>query len=221
MFSYYGRKSKIVNKYPEPKFGTIIEPFAGSATYAYKFWEKDVILVDGFQKVIKIWQYLQKAKPEDILKLPDVQSGEFIGDKHLWMCEEERWLMGYCINNGSALPKKTAGMFNSWNRDKIRIAQDLHKIKHWKFVLGDYHCLKNIEATWYIDPPYQHNVYKYGYNKPIDYKELGEWSGSRKGQVIACDNAGADWLDFKPLVTMHNQRKANPEVIWTNSLIQI
>ena len=29
MFYYYGRKEKIFSYYPKPKYGTIIEPFAG------------------------------------------------------------------------------------------------------------------------------------------------------------------------------------------------
>jgi site-specific DNA-adenine methylase len=34
MWSYYGGKSKIVQYYPDPKYDTIIEPFAGSAQYS-------------------------------------------------------------------------------------------------------------------------------------------------------------------------------------------
>lgn len=216
MWSYYGRKWKIINKYPRPKFDLIIEPFAGSASYAYANWEKEVILVDAFDKIIKIWKYLQKSKPEEILKLPDVSNGEFIGDKHKWLCEEERWLIGFCINNASPTPKHTAGRmnFNSWSRDKIRIARDLHKIKHWKFILGDYRCLGDIEATWYIDAPYQfQKLYK---ENKIDYSTLSEWCKSRKGQVVVCENSTADWMDFKPLTTLHGQRTKTTEVIWTN-----
>lgn len=217
MWSYYGRKWKIINKYPEPIYDTLIESFAGTASYAYKYWEKNVIIVDAFDKVIRIWKYLQQAKPEDILRLPDVGNGEFVGDKYSWMCDEEKWLMGFCINNASPIPKHTAGRmnFNSWNRDKIRIAKDLYKIRHWNFVLGDYRCLNNVEATWYIDAPYQfQKLYKH--NK-IDYPSLSEWCRSRKGQVIVCENSFADWMDFKPLTRLSGQRTVTTEVIWTNS----
>ena len=44
---YYGRKKKLVNRYPSPEYGTIIEPFAGSAAYAMKWGRnKMVILVE-------------------------------------------------------------------------------------------------------------------------------------------------------------------------------
>jgi len=43
MWGYYGSKSKIIDFYPEPKEDKIIEPFAGTAQYALKFWEKDAI----------------------------------------------------------------------------------------------------------------------------------------------------------------------------------
>ena len=36
MWSYYGSKSKIINKYPEPLYGKVIEPFAGTARYAMR-----------------------------------------------------------------------------------------------------------------------------------------------------------------------------------------
>lgn len=214
MWSYYGRKWKIINKYPAPKYNLIIEPFAGTASYAYKYWEKDVVLVDKFDKIVRIWQYLKQAQPKDILSLPDVENGEYIGDKYEQLLPEERWLIGYGINNGSNIPKHTAGRmnFNSWNRDKIRIAKDLYKIRHWNFVLGDYKSLGNKSATWYIDAPYQCQK-RYKHND-IDYKELGEWCKSREGQVIVCENSKADWMDFTPLTELSGQRTKTTEVIW-------
>lgn len=217
MWSYYGRKWKIINKYPEPIYDTLIEPFAGTASYAYKYWEKNVVIVDSFDKIVRIWKYLQQAKPEDILKLPEVENGEFIGDKYEWLCPEERWLIGFSINNASPIPKHTAGRmnFNSWSRDKIRIAKDLYKIKHWNIVLGDYRCLGDIKASWYIDPPYQFQK-EYHCNR-INYQELAEWCKSRQGQVMVCEQSTADWMDFKPLVQLSGQRTKTTEMIWTNS----
>jgi hypothetical protein len=191
-----------------------VESFAGTASYAYEYWEKDVILVDAYPVIIGIWKYLQQAKPEDILKLPDVENGEFIGDKHKWICEEERWLMGFCINNASPTPKYTAGRmnFNSWNRDKIRIANDLYKIKHWKFILGDYQSLDNVVASYFIDPPYQfQKLYKHN---SINYEELSKWIESRMGQIIVCENSFANWMDFTPLTQLSGQRTTTTEVMW-------
>jgi len=35
LFSYFGSKARIGNKYPKPIYDTIIEPFAGAAGYSY------------------------------------------------------------------------------------------------------------------------------------------------------------------------------------------
>ena len=52
MFSYYGSKSKVVDLYPRPKFDKIIEPFAGSARYALKYFDRDVLLVDKYEVIV-------------------------------------------------------------------------------------------------------------------------------------------------------------------------
>lgn len=216
MWSYYGRKYKFINKYPKPIYDLIIEPFAGTGSYAYRYWEHDVILIDKYDVIIRIWKYLQQAKSQDILSLPDVENAECILDKYEWLCEEERWLIGFCINNASPRPKHTAGRmnFNSWKRDKIRIANDLYKIRHWAFVLGEYNCLENVGASWYIDPPYQfQNLYV---SNKLDYSMLSEWCKTRDGQVIVCEDGRSDrWLDFGYLTTLNGQRtKASKEVMW-------
>jgi site-specific DNA-adenine methylase len=214
MWSYYGSKSKIINKYPEPIYDTLIEPFAGTARYAYKYWQKNVVLYDLFPDIINIWKYLQNAKPEDILSLPNVAYKEDIR-KYTQLSETERLLIGYCINRGSATRRNIAQKFNDWDKDKIRIANDLYKIKHWKIVLGSYNEIENNDATWFIDPPYQYGGDRYKFNnKNIDYAKLSEWCRERKGQVIVCENSKSDWMDFKPLISLHGQRHETTEVIW-------
>lgn len=212
MFSYYGRKSKIIKKYPKPTSDLIIEPFAGSATYALEYWEHDVVIVEMYEKIIRIWEYLKQASPQDVLSLPDVSPRENVSEKYKLLCEGERYLIGFCINRGSRFPKFTAGMMCNWNEDKKRIAKDLHKIKHWNVVYGDYHCVGNPKATWFIDPPYQsQKLYKHN---DINYEELSNWCKFRKGQVIVCENQNANWLDFSPLTEFSGQYRRTQEVIW-------
>ena len=218
MWSYYGRKKKIIKKYPIPIHHLIIEPFAGTASYAMEYFDHDVLLVDKYEKICKIWWYLQQAKPDDILKLPDVENAEFIGDKYMWMCDEEKWLMGFCINNASPMPKHTAGRmnFNSWNRDKIRIAKELYKIKHWKIELCSFDKIQNQEAVWFIDPPYQFGGHAYIENE-INYEQLSGWVKERMGQIIVCENTKADWLPFLPMKKIQGAAQSfTTEAIWSN-----
>lgn len=221
MFSYYGRKKKIVKYYPAPAYDTIIEPFAGSAVYSLyqNNWKKNVIIVDKYDKLIKIWKYLQSAKPEDILKLPDVENGEELAKINGFneLLDEEKWLIGFSVNNGSVTPKNFAGQmnFNSWFRDKKEIANNLYKIKHWDIRNDDYINLDNIKATWFIDPPYQFGgeLYKHS-NENIDFKSLAKWCKSRNGQVIVCENSKADWLPFTELKKMSGQCHETMEVMY-------
>ena len=75
MFSYYGSKSKIVQYYPSPTCDKIIEPFAGSARYSLRYWEKDILLVDKYKEIVDIWNYLQRAGEKDILGLLFLKKG--------------------------------------------------------------------------------------------------------------------------------------------------
>lgn len=215
MFSYYGRKSKIIKKYPKPKHSLIIEPFAGSATYALEYWQNEVIIVEKYEKIVKIWEYLKQASPKDILGLPDVSPREDVREKYRQLCDGERYLIGFCINRGSRFPKFKAGIMCNWNEDKFRISQNIHKVKHWNIVYGDYLCLGNREATWFIDPPYQYMTSTPYKHHKINYSELSMWCKSRDGQVIVCEGSESEkWLDFVPLTNLTGQMKTKTEVVW-------
>lgn len=58
MWGYYGSKSKIIKYYPPPKFDKVIEPFAGTAQYSLKYWEKDILLIDKYDVIIRLWEWL-------------------------------------------------------------------------------------------------------------------------------------------------------------------
>lgn len=216
MWSYYGTKKSIASHYPKPLYDTIVESFCGAAQYSLygDNWAKNVILVDKYPVVTGVWNYLINSSKEDILKLPDLNVGDNVDD-FKQLIDEEKWLIGFCINPASAMPKKTSRPRSRWNKNKIEIANTLYKIKHWKVVTGEYNCVGNLEATWYIDPPYQYGgIYYRMNNKHINYAELGEWCKSRNGQVIVCENTKADWLEFKPLVELHGQLHKTTEAIW-------
>jgi 16S rRNA G966 N2-methylase RsmD len=73
---------------------------------------------------------------------------------------------------------------------------------------------EDIEATWFVDPPYFKggNYYQFG-NKGFDYNELKNWILLRRGQIIVCENSSATWMDFKPLIDIKGQRHKTSEVI--------
>ncbi|MGC9337970.1 MAG: hypothetical protein ACP5EQ_07780 [Candidatus Cloacimonadia bacterium] len=222
MFSYYGSKSKIVHLYPEPKYKTIIEPFAGSAKYAMRYWKKNVILIEKYEVVYKLWKWLQQCKASDILKLPILKEGDNL-DNFDFDCEEAKIFMGFLAAQGVAKPHKKAvyratKRRSSWIKYSLeRVSKDIEKIRHWDIRLGDYREIENIEATWFIDPPYQYGGEYYPMsNKDIDYKELAEWCKSRNGQVIVCENSKADWMDFKSLTSMKGSIHITMEAMWTN-----
>ena len=222
MFGYYGSKSIVVDYYPKPKFSKIIESFAGSGRYALKYFDRDVLLVDKYDVIIKIWKWLQKCSEKDILGLPRLKVGENV-DSFNWDCDEAKWLVGFIITGAPATPKKTASKWktvirpNTQNYKLKFIAKNLFKIKHWEFKIGSYDEIENEAATHFIDPPYSHGgeFYKFG-SAGIDYAKLAEWCKSRRGQVIVCENTKADWLPFKKLSEMHGAKFRTTEAIWTN-----
>lgn len=216
MFSYYGSKSKVVKYYPKPIYGKIIEPFAGTARYSLLYFEHDILLVDKYKVIVDVWKYLQQASERDILSLPDVNKGDDI--RKMGLDEGARMLIGFCINGGSITPKNIGTEnikrhFNSWNKDKLRIAKNLYKIRHWKIELGSYETIQNEKATWFIDPPYQFGGRLYIENN-VNYQELSNWCKSREGQVIVCENTKANWLPFVPLKSMYGQVHKTIEAIY-------
>lgn len=218
MFYFYGRKHRISNKYPKPKYDTIIEPFAGSAAYSMLYSDRNVILNDKDEKVYKTWKYLINVSTDEIMGLPLLVKGQCLNDSEYdYLTDEQKYLIGFYLNPGSAVPKKSPGNYCAWNdKNKKILINNIEKVRHWNIFNNDYRDLENIEATWFIDPPYQGNggqYYRHG-NSKLDFKELSEWCKKRKGQVIVCENSEATWLDFKPLVDIQGQRHKTKEVIW-------
>ena len=219
MWSYFGSKGNLINYYPQPKHGRIIEPFAGTARYALKYFEHDVLLVDKYDAIITIWKWLQICSPNDILGLPRLKETDHISDFDL--CPEARLLMGFLAGKSSQTPRdkpaKRATTYrpNNINFQLKRIAASLFKIRHWKIELGSYEDIPNQDATWFIDPPYQVGGQTYK-EHDIDYPSLAKWCMSRQGQLIVCENTQADWLPFLPMKAQRGSVRWGTEVIWSN-----
>lgn len=222
MWSYYGSKSKVVHLYPPPLHNKIIEPFAGTAQYALRWFERDVLILDKYELLVKIWRWLQKCSEADILGLPMLKPGESVDDYH-WDCDEAKWLVGLIITGGPTSPKKQASRWKTvirpnTQRYKLRlIAGSLFKIRHWTILHGTYEDIPNQVATWFIDPPYQHGGEYYTVNnRTIDYPALARWCQARAGQVIVCENMKANWLPFYPVRKMRGSVYSTTEAVWSN-----
>lgn len=223
MWSYYGSKSKIAKLYPFPKYDLIIEPFAGAAWYSVFHRNKSVILNEKYDVIYGIWNWLiNEASSDLILNNADFYSGQDISKIDL--PKPLRDLIGFCINRGSISPKSIVQKWScqvkgkpDWasttNYQLKRIANLLPEIEHWKVRFGDYKKLPDIEATWFIDPPYMFGGEHYHVNK-MDYSALASWCQSRKGQVIVCENTKADWLPFSPLKIIQGQATKTVEAMW-------
>jgi len=220
MWSYFGSKSKIVGYYPPPKQVRIIEPFCGSARYSLKYWENDICLFDKYDVVIGLWKWLQQCSPQDILGLPVLTKGDKVSN-YPQLTKDEKTLLGFLVQGAQGKPANSVGTLDGIDveKDLKRIAKNLFKIKHWKIELGSYEQIKNENATWFIDPPYQfggQHQYKHS-NKHIDFVKLSGWCKSRTGQVIVCENTKADWMNFKPMVKHSGANNTNTtEAIWSN-----
>lgn len=217
MWSYYGSKSKIIHYYPPPKYGKIIEPFAGTARYALKYFDREVIINDKYEVVYRIWKWLQLCSKADILGLPEPKKGETI-NRDDFDCIEQAWLMGFFVNAAPATPRLTVTAHSgSIPFQKKQVANQLFKIKHWLITNNDYSEIDNTDATWFIDPPYQNGGHEYRHsNKHISFSDLAVWCKSREGQVIVCENTKADWLPFVPVVNISGQYQKTTEALWTN-----
>lgn len=222
MFSYYGAKTNIAHRYPRPIHGKIIEPFAGSARYALRYFEKDVLLIDLDPAIIAMWHFLQKSVPADIFDLHIPATGQSVDDI-TYSCPGEKLLVGFIIGYGNHSARKTrsekylVSRPNWIGNNKKRIADNLFKIKHWDIRIGDYKDIPDQEATWFIDPPYYKGGWRYRYNK-IDYGHLAGWCMQRSGQVIVCEQEPADWLPFIPFVKHKGAKGMCSEVVWYSGM---
>lgn len=198
MFYYYGRKKQLASRYPEPEYDKIIEPFAGAAAYSLRGerWKSDVLLIEKDPQVVDVWRWLiETATVESIMALPLLEPGEKSSEfLHIVHAATKQAFKYRTI-------KVTPVLARNWEISRRTFASNLHKIRHWKIEEADFTSAPDIEATWFIDPPYQGDPgmgYRYG-SSLIDYSALAEWILSRRGQVIACESGAASYLPFIPL----------------------
>lgn len=228
--SYYGSKFRAAKRYAEPQYSTIIEPFAGAAGYALNYAHKNVVLVEKDPRLAAIWRFLIGAKAEDILALPLMGLDQTVSD--LPECDPagreliRAWLQGGARNGKNSFSSMAKNNLTRnpntpafWGRScRERIASQVEKIKHWQLIEGDYTEAPDEEGTWFIDPPYNNAAGRVYNHHVLDYVALGGWCRTRRGQLMVCENEGADWLPFRALYSTannwNNRVKRSVEVIW-------
>ena len=228
---YYGGKWRAAPRYPKPEYGTIVEPFAGAAGYSMRHYRSDVVLVEKYHVIAEIWRYLISAKEEQVMDIPLVEHVDHLPP---WVPQGGRWLVGFAMNAATTQPCKQLSsgrkelrskgrVFEGWSEQmRARCASQVRHVRHWRVIEGDYYAAPDVEATWFIDPPYQQagRYYKHS-SADIDYRGLAEWCRSRRGQVMVCENEGAEWLPFKTFASIKSNQMSgrggkSHEVLWTS-----
>jgi hypothetical protein len=66
--------------------------------------------------------------------------------------------------------------WGGWNaRSRERIASQVERIRHWQIVQGDYAKAPDVDATWFIDPPYVGRAGRHYPFQPDDFAALGKF----------------------------------------------
>lgn len=208
MFYYFGRKGRLAQCYPTPEFPLVIEPFAGSMAFTLHYKPAEAIGIEVDPMVCWAWADVTCLTPAEILAIEEPALGTRVDD---------RWMMMAAGSHGTARAKSylwTDRMSRDLRKQKRFAARHVdYAVAHIDYRWGDYREAPDVEATWFIDPPYQR--VRRGYRSDLDYTELAEWVRSRRGQVIVCEQAGADWLPFEPLrVIRGTTNKVTTEMVW-------
>ncbi len=223
-FPYFGAKWRAAPLYPRPDPALpVVEPFAGSAGYSVRHRVKHAILIDADPVIVSVWEFLLSATRADVLALPDIEPEQTTDDLDIdpGACA----LIGFWLNRGTATPRKRpSAWMTSGVRPRLfwgpiirrRIAGQLPAIAGWTVRLGTYRDAPDIDAMWFVDPPYM-VAGKHYRKSAVDYADLADFCRTRRGRVIACENHGADWLPFDPLASVKSSRGHSREVVWLSS----
>lgn len=211
MFPYFGKKSRAARLYPIPKYPLVIEPFAGSMAYTLHHRPDEAIGIEADRRVVDLWN--RSVKTKSVPPKPEI--GSATTDLLVKLCSYSE----HSLTTEGPMTV-TSRMLRDWDSVHERMIRDGRWCRsHVSYRHGNYTSAPNVEATWFIDPPYQNanrRGYRFGGNL-IDFSALADFVHSRQGQVIVCEQEGADWLPFENLYSLASHRGSRrTEMIWTN-----
>lgn len=229
LFKWFGSKWSAARLYPQPKYGTIIEPYAGSAGYCLNYADKNCIIYDSNDQLQELWLWLiNDSTQQKILDIPinlpvgiDIRTTGLDRGQQLLLKHWQRTNnVGDCwtISKWGHLP-------GQWTANcRARVAEESQAIRHWEFRSK----LWNIDnATYFIDPPY---LYNYRYRvKGFDYERMTDaiCSLPANTQAIVCEATCPktekipDYLPFTPFAKRVTSRRAAGNHIHSNELIYV
>lgn len=227
-FAYYGAKHGLAPKYPRPRHDVIVEPFAGSAAYSVHHAARidHAILIDADEKLVELWHEIQGMTEHDVDLIGRQLDGERITHPIIGGIAGGTQMEGLLAGRTRAVTPRMRG---GWPSVRNRIVRSLPHVKRWTIIHGSYHDAPDIDATWFVDPPYQENgtMAGAGYRCPassIDFDHLGDWCRDRRGCTIVCEQSPADWLPFHPFATQCNGNQVSQsnrhELIWRSDFDQ-
>jgi 16S rRNA G966 N2-methylase RsmD len=222
--------------YPAPRFGHIVEPFAGSAAYSH-LWgaANEVTLIEKNQRVAAIWEWLISVSEDELMSLPGIDTFEHIDETGMPEGPAREFVRQWCADACTAGQSKVtsimkcnaaAGKWCFGSKHIRTFAANLRHIRHWRVVCEGYESNLNCgKSTWFVDPPYMFGGEYYSGKSckasALDFQDLAKWCSSRWGDVIVCEGDGADWLPFSSLKDSPVKRNnsgfgttARSEMVW-------
>jgi hypothetical protein len=235
-FSYYGSKSKIAHLYPPPERELVIEPFAGSGAYSWLHRRNPVTgslravwLNDLDPRTYSIWKFLTSPDASAIVEsyVPDTvvagqKVSELIPVDYPGLIEVCRAEANQGTQGARGVHDQITSMGAKCWKVKRKLREVIPEVAHWTVTNASYEDLLNVDATWFVDPPYFGDPGRRYRTSTVDYEALGWWCINRRGQVIVCENSGADWLPFKSFdhsrvsIRSRYQKADRKEVMWVN-----
>ena len=211
-FSFYGGKSKIAHLYPAPQHDLIVEPFAGSGAYSWLHRRNHatghprmVWLNDLDPRTYSMWKFLtsddayaivEEHVPESVeagVKISEIIPGSYPGLVEICRAEANQGTQG-----ARGIHDQVTAMGARCWKVRRKLLEVIPEVSTWRVTNLPYNDLMNVEATWFIDPPYSGEAGRRYRTDNVNYEELAWWCLNRRGEVIVAENLGADWLPFQP-----------------------